>query len=100
MLVELHGAKEVDYYSGFAIRWGREAYQVIYIESITKGKLIAPTGEASGDTKELISQQFVPEGQEKTLGRMTVAEKQIHDPCMKALAEVMRELEKNGLHSD
>ena len=100
LLAELHGAKEVDYYSGFAIRWGREAHQVIYIESVTKGTLIAPTGEASSDTEELIALQFVPEGQEKTLGQMTVAEKQIHDPCMKALAEVLRELEKNGLHSD
>ena len=31
---------------------------------------------------------------------MTPAEKQIHDPRLKALAEVLRELEKNGLHSD
>jgi hypothetical protein len=99
LLAELHGAKEVDYYSGFAIRWGREAHQVIYIESVTKGTLIAPTGEASSDTEELIALQFVPEGQDKTLGQMTVAEKQIHDPCMKALAEVLRELERNGLHS-
>ena len=100
LLAELHGANEVDYYSGFAIRWGRKAHQVIYIESVTKGTLIAPTGEASSDTEELIALQFVPEGQEKTLGQMTVAEKQIHDPCMKALAEVLRTLEKNGLHCD
>jgi hypothetical protein len=100
LLAELHGAKEVDYYSGFAIRWGREAHQAIYIESVTKGKLIAPTGEASNDTEELIALQFVPEGQDKTLGQMTVAEKQIHDPCMKALAEILRELEKNGLIKD
>ena len=100
LLAELHGAKEVDYYSCFAIRWGREAHQVIYLESVTKGTLIAPTGEALGDTEELIALQFVPEGQDKTLGQMTVAEKHIHDPCMKALAEVLRELEKNGLHSE
>jgi hypothetical protein len=105
LLAELHGAKEVDYYSCFVIRWGREAHQAIYIESVTKGKLIAPIDSAqisagSSDTEELIALQFVPEGQEKTLGQMTVSEKQIHDPCIKALAEVLRELEKNGLHSD
>jgi hypothetical protein len=100
LLAELHGAKEVDYYSGFAIRWGREAHQVIYIESVTKGTLVALTGEASKNTEELISQQFVPEGQDKTLGQMTVAEKQIHDPHIKALAEVLRTLEKNGLIKD
>jgi inosine/xanthosine triphosphate pyrophosphatase family protein len=102
LLAELHGTKEVYYYCGFAIRWGRESYQVIYIESVTKGTLVAPQtdGAESKDTEELIALQFVPEGQEKTLGQMTPAEKQLHDPRMKALAEVLRELEKNGLHSD
>lgn len=115
LLAELHGSKEVYYYCGFAIRWGRESYQVIYIESVTKGTLIAPIdsapigyapidsapiGEDSKDTEELIALQFVPEGQDKTLGQMTPAEKQIHDPRLKALAEVLRELEKNGLIKD
>jgi inosine/xanthosine triphosphate pyrophosphatase family protein len=102
LLAELHGTKEVYYYCGFAIRWGRESYQVIYIESVTKGTLVAPQtdGAESKDTEELIALQFVPEGQEKTIGQMTPAEKQLHDPRMKALAEVLRELEKNGLHSD
>jgi hypothetical protein len=102
LLAKLHGAEEVDYYSGFAIRWGREAHQAIYIESVTKGTLVAPQtdGAESRDTEELIALQFVPEGQDKTLRQMTVAEKQIHDPCMKALAEVLRELEKNGLLKD
>jgi inosine/xanthosine triphosphate pyrophosphatase family protein len=102
LLAELHGTKEIYYYCGFAIRWGRESYQVIYIESVTKGTLVAPQtdGEESRDTEELIALQFVPEGQDKTLGQMTPAEKQIHDPRLKALAEVLRELEKNGLHKD
>ena len=102
LLAELHGTKEVYYYCGFAIRWGRESYQVIYIESVTKGTLVAPQtdGAESRDTEELIALQFVPEGQEKTLGQMTTVEKQIHDPRLKALAEVLRELEKNGLHKD
>ena len=100
LLAELQGAKEVYYYCGIAIRWGRESHQVIYIEGVTKGTLIAPTGEASSDTEELIAIQFVPEGQDKTLGQMTVTEKQIHDPCMKSLTEVLRELEKNGLVRD
>ncbi len=105
LLAELHGSKEVDYYCGFVIRWGREAHQAIYIESVTKGTLVAPIesspiGEDSKDTEELIALQFVPEGQEKTLGQMTTVEKQIHDPRLKALAEVLRELEKNGLHKD
>jgi inosine/xanthosine triphosphate pyrophosphatase family protein len=101
LLAELHGTKEVYYYCGFAIRWGRESHQVIYIESVTKGTLVAPIDSAeSKDIEELISMQFVPEGQEITLGQMTTAEKQIHDPRMKALAEVLRELEKNGLHKD
>ncbi len=110
LLAELHGTKEVYYYCGFAIRWGRESYQVIYTESVTKGTLVAPIdsapiysaliGEGSKDTEELIALQFVPEGQDKTLGQMTTAEKQIHDPRLKALAEVLRELEKNGLHKD
>jgi hypothetical protein len=39
----------------------------------------------------------VPEGHEKTLEKMTLTEKQIHDPRLKALAGVLRELEKNGL---
>jgi len=98
MLAELHGTKEVYYYSNFAIRWGRESYQVIYIESVTKGTLVEPTDcEMSKDTDELIALQFVPEGQDKTLGQMTADEKQLYHPRMKALAEVLRELEKNGL---
>jgi inosine/xanthosine triphosphate pyrophosphatase family protein len=105
LLAELHGTKEVYYYCGFAIRWGRESYQVIYIESVTKGTLIAPIdsapiGEDSKDTEELIALQFVPDGQEKTLGQMTPTEKQIHDPRLKALGEVLRELENNGLHRE
>jgi inosine/xanthosine triphosphate pyrophosphatase family protein len=106
LLAELHGTKEVYYYCGFAIRWGRESHQVIYIENVTKGILVAPQtdsvpiGEDSKDTEEMIALQFVPEGQEKTLGQMTTAEKQIHDPRLKSLAEVLRELEKNGLHKD
>ena len=102
LLAELHGTKEVYYYCCFAIRWGRESYQVIYIESVTKGTLVVPQtdGAESRDTEELIALQFVPEGQVKTLGQMTSAEKQIHDPRLKALTEVLRELEKNGLHSD
>ena len=105
LLAELHGTKDVYYYCGFAIRWGRESHQVIYIESVTKGTLIAPIdsapiGAESRDTEELIALQFVPEGQDKTLGQMTPAEKQLHDPRLKALAEVLRELEKNGLHRD
>jgi len=100
-LAELYGTNEVFYYSNFAIRWGRESYQVIYIESVTKGTLVAPTdGVEFKDTDELIALQFVPEGQDKTLGQMTADEKQLYHPCMKALAEVLRELEKNGLHSD
>jgi len=54
----------------------------------------------SKDTYELIALQFVPEGQDKTLGQMTTAEKQIHDPRLKALGEVLKELEKNGLHRE
>ena len=105
LLAELHGTKDVYYYCGFAIRWGRESHQVIYIESVTKGTLVAPIdyasiGEDSKDTEELIALQFVPEGQDKTLERMNAAEKQLHDPRLKALAEVLRELEKNGLHRD
>lgn len=102
LLAELHGTKEVYYYCGFAIRWGRESYQVIYIESVTKGTLVAPQidGVESRDTEELIALQFVPEGQDKTLGQMTPAEKQIHDPRLKALGEVLIELEKNGLHRE
>jgi hypothetical protein len=115
LLAELHGTKDVYYYCGFAIRWGRESHQVIYIESVTKGTLIAPIdsapidsapidsspiGEDSKDTEELIALQFVPEGQDKTLGQMNAAEKQIHDPRLKALGEVLRELEKNGLHRE
>jgi len=100
ILAELHGTKEVYYYSNFVIRWGRENYQVIFIESFTKGTLVAPTGEASKDTDELIALHFVPEGQDKTLGQMTTAEKQLYHPRMKALAEVQRELEKNGLVRD
>ncbi len=100
-LAELYGTNEVFYYSNFAIRWGRESYQVIYIESVTKGTLVAPTdGVEFKDTDELIALQFIPKGQDKTLGQMTADEKQLHDPRMKALAEVLRELEKNGLHSD
>jgi hypothetical protein len=95
LLAEIHGTKVVYYYCGFAIRWGRESHQVIYIESVTKGTLVEPIdGAESKDTDELISQQFVPEGQDKTLEKMTLTEKQIHDPHMKALAEVLRELEK------
>ena len=105
LLAELHGSKNVYYYCGFAIRWGRESHQVIYIESVTKGTLAAPIdsspiGEGSKDTEELIALQFVPDGQEKTLGQMTPAEKQIHDPRLKALGEVLRELEQNGLHRE
>jgi hypothetical protein len=105
LLAELHGTKDVYYYCGFAIRWGRESHQVIYIESVTKGTLVAPIdsapiGEDSKDTEELIALQFVPEGQEKTLGQMNATEKQLHDPRMKALAEVLRELEQNGLHRE
>lgn len=101
LLAELHGTKEVYFYSNFAIRWGRESYQVIYIESVTKGTLVAPTdGVEFKDTDELIALQFVPEGQNKTLGQMTADEKQIYHPRMKALAEVLRELEKNGLVID
>ena len=99
LLAELHGAKEIYYYSNFAIRWGRESYQVIYIESVTKGTLVAASKdcELSKDTDELIALQFVPEGQNKTLDQMTADEKQTYHPRMKALAEVLRELEKNGL---
>ncbi len=102
LLAELHGTNEVYYYSNFAIRWGRENYQVIYIESVTKGTLVAATtdGEISKDTDELIALQFVPEGQDKTLGQMTADERQLYHPRMKALAEVLRELEKNGLHRE
>ena len=98
MLAELHGTKEVYYYSNFAIRWGRENYQVIYIDKVIKGTLISQTDVVeSKDTDELIALQFVPEGQDKTLGQMTEDEKHLYHPCMKALAEVLRELEKNGL---
>lgn len=99
LLAELHGTKEVYYYCTFAIRWGRESYQVIYIESVTKGTLVAASKdcEISKDTDELIALQFVPEGQDKTLGQMTADEKQTYHPRMKALTEVLRELEKNGL---
>jgi hypothetical protein len=98
LLAELYGAKEVYYYYSFAIRWGRESHQVIYIECVTKGKLVASTNcETSKDTDELISQQFIPEGQDKTLGQMTTDEKRLFHPHMKALDEVLRELEKNGL---
>ena len=102
LLAELHGTNEVYYYSNFAIRWGRENYQVIYIESVTKGTLVAATtdGEMSKDTDELIALQFVPEGQDKTLEQMTIAEKQLYHPRIKALAEVLRELEKNGLYRE
>ena len=101
LLAELHGTKEVYYYSNFAIRWGRESYQVIYIECVTKGTLVAVSidCEISKDIEELIALQFVPEGQDKTLGQMT-AEKYLYDPRMKALAELLRELEKNGLVRD
>ena len=110
LLAELHGTKDVYYYCGFAIRWGSESHQVIYIESVTKGTLVAPIdyapidlariGEDSKDTEELIALQFVPEGQDKTLGQMTFDEKQLYHPRLKALTEVLRELEKNGLHRE
>ena len=100
-LAELHGSKEVYYYYGFAIRWGSQSYQVIYVESVTKGTLIAPTdGEKFSDTDELIALQFVPEGQDLTLGQMTFADKQIHDPHLKALVKVLEVLEENGLIGD
>ncbi len=99
MLAELHGTKEVYYYCGFAIRWGRESHQVIYIECVTKGTLVAASKdyELSKDTDELIALQFVPEGHNKTLDQMTADEKQTYHPRMKALVKVLRELEKNGL---
>ena len=102
LLAELHDTKEVYYYSNFVIRWGRESHQVIYIESVTKGTLVAASTdcEMSKDTDELIALQFVPEGQDKTLEQMTIAEKQLYHPRIKALAEVLRELEKNGLHRE
>lgn len=106
-LAKLHGAKEVYYYCGFVIRWGTQSNQVIYIESDTKGTLVAPTdGEESKDTKEsknteeLISHQFMPDGHDKTLAQMTLAEKQEHHPYLKALVKVLEVLEKNGLFGD
>jgi len=101
LLAELHGAEEVYYYCGFAIRWGSQSNQVIYVEGVTKGRLIAPTDrEESSDTEELIALQFVPEGQDKTLAQITFTDKQIHDPRLKALVKVLEVLEENGLIGD
>lgn len=104
LLAELHGEKEVDYYCGAAIRWGSKPDQVIYVEGVTKGRLIAPVaqtdGKESSDTDELIALQFVPEGQDLTLGQMTLVDKQIHDPRLKALVKVLEVLEENGLVGD
>lgn len=107
LLAELHGAEEVYYYYGAAIRWGSQSYQVIYVEGVTKGRLIAPVvsvaptdGKESSDTDELIALQFVPEGQDLTLGQMTLVDKQIHDPRLKALVKVLEVLEENGLVGD
>lgn len=101
LLAELHGAEEVYYYYGAAIRWGPQSDQVIYVEGVTKGRLIAPTdGKESSDTDEMIALQFVPEGQDLTLGQMTLVDKQIHDPRLKALVKVLEVLEENGLVGD
>ena len=99
LLAELQGTTDIYYYCGFAIRWGRESHQVIYIESVTKGRFVVST-ESSEDIEELISMQFVPEGQEKTLNQMTIDEKRIFHPRMKALAEVYLVFENNGLIRD
>lgn len=100
-LAELHGAEEVYYYCGFAIRWGSQLDQVIYVEDVTKGTLVAPTEEKElKDTEELIALQFVPEGQDKTLAQITFTDKQIHHPYLKALVKVLEVLEKNGLVRD
>lgn len=101
LLAELHKTKEVYYYSNYAIRWGKESHQVIFIDSVTKGTLVASIdGEESIETYELISHQFVPEGQDKTLNQMTADEKWLYDPRMKALAKVLIELKNNGLVRD
>jgi hypothetical protein len=100
LLAKLHNATEIYYYHYFAIRWGPNPYQVIDIKGITKGILIESKDEEVCKDENLINLQFVPEGQSKTLSQMTPDELIIHHPCLKALIEVLKILEFNGLIKD
>ena len=100
LLAKLHNATEIYYYHYFAIRWGPNPYQVIDIKGITKGILIELTDVEVYKDENLINLQFVPEGQSKTLSQMTIDELMIHHPCSKALNEVLKVLEFNGLIKD
>jgi hypothetical protein len=100
LLAKLYNTTEIYYYHDFAIRWGSNHYQVIHIKGITKGILIESKDEDVSKDENLINIQFVPEGQSKTLSQMTLDELMIHHPCLKALNEVLKFLEFNGLIKD